>query len=936
MVKESGFDLDESFLVRVPGDNSQNDIKKSQNEKWRLACLGNRCALLCFGLTLVLFGVMIPVTIFVIVPSFAQSMMNNSQLILMNATMMNPTNETVEMNTFLEMSTPDTGMFSAIVSQTRVQLGTAKGDFGYMDMPQIQVDSSQLWINMTSTLHVTNVLLFTEATASVLQGQPEPWIIHGSPSMHLKLAGSSINFGVKLNKAFSLPKTLFVQMQASGVVIQSTELDRMTAVASSTFFSSSVLEMKNIGDMTFNVTDPTTNIWLGEVTVKDFHAVRDFNVLPVCEVVFILNEDRSNLATINQEIRNFLNGIDQKVLMVGPIRSASPFLSNIVSQTVTIVGGRLITHATASNMIITGTTQNSVLANVTSSFYSESTLSIAAVGGPQIMALVNHDGIEIGTVMLSQDVVLGFNTFSTSSVLSCKDGDQKCMSAAQDFLAKFSLGQTQSLNITGPKNPPAPFLLDVISAEIQVSGSRLMNYVTASNFAIVSTNATHMWTSCSVTFVSESPISMAAVNGYLILQMESVDGIVLGHVYIEQDVTLGLNVVNNARSLMFVSDDNVEAVRSFLRVLGSGSQQTAVLVGPIAGGSPLLYNTLRQDIQIEGALMMANVVASDIVTTGGDASHLISTSTTSFVSGMKMLKGAAGGPLSFEMKGDNEEVMGLVTVDEDIIIGMNSVASVCTLIKSDTNQQAINSFLSKFLSAIDQTITISGPVDTVIPFLSNIFSTTSLIKAELDPMVYFAVEDKDSISGYTVTVDKAKVELRGSRVTLLNPFPVPIRVRNMISDMYMQPLAYDFTLAFISHSCATSTEFTRQLTAKGMYKDNVEKDYVDLAPMTTTSFFSPSVPQDNQAKGAMCYIPGVVNLPCCFLANPVAAACRAKNVLGSDHIELSSNGTYTAEISNFVVDVSFVQSNVTVVFDEYIISGFLADGELGCSSIKLK
>eukprot|EP00301_Raphidiophrys_heterophryoidea_P024799 c8164_g1_i1.p1 GENE.c8164_g1_i1~~c8164_g1_i1.p1 ORF type:complete len:888 (+),score=245.29 c8164_g1_i1:1-2664(+) len=886
---------------------------------------------------------------------------------------MNPTNTTIDMNTFLEMSTPDTGLFSASITQTKMNVGTSKGDFGYMMMPSVSVDSSQLWINMTSTLHITDVPLFTEATASVLQGHPDPWIIHGSPSFHLSLAGSTLTFPLSLSKTFDLPKTLFSQMQSSSITLLSSSPDRITSSATSTFFSSSVLEMRNVGSMTFNLSHPDTGVKMGEVTVPDFQAVRDFNKLDNCVVEMILTSQ--NLGILNEFLQLFMSGVDQTVMMIGPIRSAAPFLSDVVTQSVTIQGSNLVSHATASNMRITHTSSWAINATAMSSFYSDLVLTMDAVGGPQEMALLSANGIQIGSVMLSQDVHIGFNTFVSETSLHCnaaaefnnvelvvvesdvtamskvfteqqqttRRAGQKdvaaCERAIVEFLSSFSLGETQSLRFVGPINPVTPFMRNAINAEILIEGSKMMEDVSASNFAIVATNATHMWSSCDVTFASECPISMDAVGGFLIMQMETTEGIVLGHVYIEQDVKQGLNHVENVRTLMVNNNNSttIAAVQNFLRVLGSGGTQISVLSGPVGGGSPLMYNTMRQNVTVKGSLMMSNVVADKIVTVGGSESELQSTSQTTFVSGMNVPRGATGGPLQFEMVGLRGVVIGFVSVDANVELGLNQVSSICVLTKNPANEASISAFLGNFLSATDQTISISGPTNTVIPFLDHIFETNCTIKAELDPMVYFAIVDKETLEGYSVKINDTKVAYRGSRVTLLNPFPVTIRVRNLISNMFLhQALAFDFTFLTKKHTCPLTIAFTQQLTAKGMYPDNIDQDYVELEPLTTTSFFSPSIPQPSQEGGDLCDVPLVVDLPCCYLATPIAASCRAKNVLAADHVELFSNGTYTLNISGFEMNVPFAQSNITVVFDEYVLSGFAGDGELGCSSIDIK
>ena len=90
-------------------------------------------------------------------------------------------------------------------------------------------------------------------------------MIDGTPTLRVSLLGITYTYKVKLSKQFNIPNTLFVQMRASNIRLLASDDTTLTTSAVTTFFSSSVLELGNIGNLTFNLTKPDSGLWLGEV-----------------------------------------------------------------------------------------------------------------------------------------------------------------------------------------------------------------------------------------------------------------------------------------------------------------------------------------------------------------------------------------------------------------------------------------------------------------------------------------------------------------------------------------------------------------------------------------------------------------------------------------------------------------------------------------------
>lgn len=913
----------------------QSDPTERRSSRQPMRC---KNCLICVGVLVVLTAVLIPVSLFVIGPAVAQNTINQAAVTLLNATMYSPTNDSVTMSTFLEMSAPNGNLFSAEMNTERVTVGTPGMDFGEMMMPQLSIHSSNIYLNVTSRLRVTDVEAFTSATAGVLQGHPRPWMIRGHPTVKVKMAGMTLTYHLKMEKTFDLPTTLFIQMESKDVNILETNSTTVTATASATFFSSSVLELLNMGTMVFNLTN-TQGTVIGFVEVPNFRARRDFNSMD-CRMTAQSLPDGSNVNAINDFFRTFASGANQIAVMRGPIRSLSPFLSNIVTQNVTIRGQRAVSNLRVDNMRISSCDDSGITSTSLASLFSDMPLNVSTLqvdGAPVVLEILSEDGVHVGTSALDHDLVQGFNEFSlTATLAASQPGD---IAAVKNVLKRFSNGELQTLSIRGPYGHPNPFLNNIFESSLTLNGAKAVEGATASNFKILAANATHLETSCTIEFSSQFPIDMSTVGGSLTFELHNANGTFLGTSTVAQDIILGMNIIPNSVTYLFLedSDSNHDALHAFLSTMSAGTDQMLTMTGPVNSASTLLDHSLGSTVRVKGAVLLSNVVTYNVSPTSGTVDTLLSTATTSFTTMTGVVKGAFGGPVVFGMRSNQGVELGSCTMDTDIVSGLNVVDHSASLVKTDASAAAIEDFNSQFLSRQDQVIEVYGPINTPTPFLNGIFSTTATLKGIAVDMVASALVDSLSLGGYSVTVDGSTKTIRGTKLVINNPFPAVVKQSNMVLDVSLhEPIAYTFSDTFFGtsgHECGSTTAFSQQITEKGMFKNNVNVDYVTLGSQTLTTFFSPSQPQPSQAAQQMCKAIGLIPiLPCCFLSVVPAAACRAVNTHGELIIRLRTEGSLTVSVGDFVTNVHFVQENTPLMFDEDIIKGFIADGEMNCGS----
>eukprot|EP00656_Telonema_subtile_P052357 TRINITY_DN7286_c0_g1_i1.p1 TRINITY_DN7286_c0_g1~~TRINITY_DN7286_c0_g1_i1.p1 ORF type:complete len:620 (-),score=111.97 TRINITY_DN7286_c0_g1_i1:63-1922(-) len=303
-----------------------------------------KCACVSGIFFLVAFLVMIPVTFAVIVPNMINDAVSHSTTVLVRAEVSHPdaVASTVRMATTLQLN--NAGGTAAKIKSFKVQLySDERYPFGELTMPDIDVHSNApTEIRINDTLKVTNDSAFVAATAQVLLGPCDPeiasecaWTAVGKPTVKLTLMGIPLTYTTDFKGSIPMPLTQLANVQANNVQLTGGEKNKVFAVANTSFFSQSLLELTNLGKMVFAVRD-LDGEYLGNASMPNFSVLRGHNELDNCHTVM------ERTPTNSQQLRKFLSGVsqgvDQQVILHGPIDGCALFLQNIVTQNFTIKG----------------------------------------------------------------------------------------------------------------------------------------------------------------------------------------------------------------------------------------------------------------------------------------------------------------------------------------------------------------------------------------------------------------------------------------------------------------------------------------------------------------------------------------------------------------------------------------------------------------------
>jgi len=139
-----------------------------------------------------------------------------------------------------------------------------------------------------------------------------------------------------------LPATLLEQTKSTNIDIASGKDTELFVTADTSFFSSSSLELADLGPLGFSLHPvdelgaPVADVQLGYVTVPSFAVSRGFNILRNTSIV--LEKTSSSEPYVASFLGIWGSGLEQNVAIRGPTRSPFPFLENVTTQIVAIAG----------------------------------------------------------------------------------------------------------------------------------------------------------------------------------------------------------------------------------------------------------------------------------------------------------------------------------------------------------------------------------------------------------------------------------------------------------------------------------------------------------------------------------------------------------------------------------------------------------------------
>ncbi|CAE8623715.1 unnamed protein product, partial [Polarella glacialis] len=274
---------------------------------------------------------------FWLVPWYAQSQMDRATIVLLGASLSEPTKDTVRMTaqTVLQsgsMVASHVQSFNATVSANGVI-------FGWLIFPDTEtVADGPTHVKLDTPLHVTDNAAFTAAAAPLLQGFPSDWTLSGSA----KVSAAGFTMTLKVSKVLELPPSPLRNVIGTNVDIVSGNATTLHALADTLFFSESIVQMQNLGGLTFSLHpvledgSPNIGVSLGEVFMDNFQVIRGYNLMPKASV--FLQKTEENLPFLSPFLGSWASGRNQTVAIRGPVRSGSPFLDNLTTQFLVMVG----------------------------------------------------------------------------------------------------------------------------------------------------------------------------------------------------------------------------------------------------------------------------------------------------------------------------------------------------------------------------------------------------------------------------------------------------------------------------------------------------------------------------------------------------------------------------------------------------------------------
>lgn len=348
-------DVEEGFdAAYVSMDESLGRKKKAWGtQPCTCSCFGaSKRTVLAGGFFISLLLVVIGLT--VVVPAAVQTVLDESTLVTTSMYMKNPRLDRITLNATSELH--DVGVMGATMEETDVDVYFQDELLGTMTLPELDIVGGEVLVfNMETDLIVKNATAFTGATARILQGHGGRWFFRGDVTVRLPLG---LRYKVKINKLLLIPPTLLEGVTGSDgdVVDGSGTENTLDLVATTSMFSSSILEMHDLGEFVFDlfvkVDNATGNILnqeafkglegpanhmvrIGQVKTANFDVRQGRNRLPSSGQII---KTKENTPALSQFMSAYLGGIDQVAYMAGPVQSAAIFLDNVVEQSIIFNG----------------------------------------------------------------------------------------------------------------------------------------------------------------------------------------------------------------------------------------------------------------------------------------------------------------------------------------------------------------------------------------------------------------------------------------------------------------------------------------------------------------------------------------------------------------------------------------------------------------------
>ena len=410
-------------------------------------------------------------------PALTNSTMKQVTMTITNCNMTSP--DPVSIGLDCNSTINNGGSVAATMHSTIVNVSTRTSPilFGYMELPTVRLNkNAPSYLNIKSRLYVTDVPSFTKACFSVLQGFPAEWQIIGHPDITVEMPLINPTFSkIKLDKFLMLPATLLRRVRSSSINILNTTKTTVFGMAEATFFSSSILQLLNLGEMHFEM-QTAEGYKIGTVYAKKFNVKQGFNTLSNMSVH--LQPDPFNDPNARKGVSNFiqayLSAQDQTLKLHGPVANKAPFLNALVEQDIYIPGVQLLNNIQVVELDIVKGTKDAMYAKALVQFVSNSAVGKGSLGQLTfeiISKQVKNTKVAIAHLPLDMEVKVGINFVNASVLVHTPDTDDE-KRAVSLFVSAFLEGRTSLFAFRGPVNHVNPLLNNVIVQSVSIAGTK--------------------------------------------------------------------------------------------------------------------------------------------------------------------------------------------------------------------------------------------------------------------------------------------------------------------------------------------------------------------------------------------------------------------------------------------------------------------------------
>ena len=432
----------------------------------------------------------------------------------------------------------------------------------------------------------------------------------------------------------------------------------------------------------------------------------------------------------------------------------------------------------------------------------------------------------------------------------------------------------------------------------------VLSNVTAFDFQVIGSDATHVYATASCSLLSVSVLELHSLGSMSFALHTPLDGpnpgAYIGEITMPDfQVKRGYNTYMNVTAKVQIDPNatgvhdpkylaSMAGIQQFFELYSKGANIKSTLIGPtwIKSGSPFLLNLVTQNVTVLNiGPFVSDMETSDIQIHPGTKSALPATAKGTFHSASSIKKGALGSitfqvrvPTSPANEHDSVETsvqIGTITMPSDFGVapGKNHVVANVILTKDTSNPRnliAISKFVDNYAQGINQDIELFGPIDHPTKILNGFLTQKIVAKGIANPnLVVGSVLTKSATAGYKVKGGSSPTvgsdgNMRGAIAIAGNPFDASIKMENVLYDIYLhEPIEYIlkneiWTKGNALH-CPKTNKFARSAFGKGMHlytylcpnedcNDPADstKDYVTFEPNQQMSFLSPAFPMPDQ------------------------------------------------------------------------------------------